>query len=60
MSKKMEETKKSELGFDLGDTSIELKEVPTNKVQEETTERTETSTPRINILRNGLHVNASV
>lgn len=52
MSKKMEETKKSELGFDLGDTSIELKEVPTNKVQEETTERTETSTPRINILRN--------
>lgn len=54
--KKMEEKKTdAELGFDLGDTSIEMKQVPLgNESKEEVEERKEEVKPRarINILRN--------
>ena len=54
--KKMEEKKtNAELGFDLGDTSIEMKQVPLgNESKEEVEERKEEVKPkaRINILRN--------
>ena len=53
--KKMEEKKsKDELGFDLGDTSIEMKQVPIKgeAKEEEEVETKELVNPKINILRN--------
>lgn len=52
--KKMEEKKtKDELGFDLGDTSIDMKQVPIRgEAKEEEKENREPVSPKINILRN--------
>lgn len=51
MSKKMEE--KKELGFDLGDTSIDMKATPIIPAEEKKVAEVERpATPRVNILRN--------
>ena len=51
MSKKMEE--KKELGFDIGDTSIDMKATPIIPAEEKKVVEVERpATPRVNILRN--------